>query len=151
MHSCLGTLAVTYKAVSMSLSNPLFLPWQQVPRVHYLRCPEVFSFIYLKLNLSLFAIECPLFFCYRIWRMTVLRPAYPLPSRFLNPQPTPPPQPFQPLTGRQHHSLPTLCVCILSRGTGPSVSPEDWISLPVDLTQASPVPMLPVLPSSGCS
>lgn len=56
---CPGILDVIYKAVSVSLSNPVFLLWQQVPKVHYLPCPEVLSFIYLKLNLLLFSIECP--------------------------------------------------------------------------------------------
>jgi len=67
VHLSPGILAAIYKAASMNLSNPLFLPWQQVPKVHYLLCPEVLSFIYLKLNLLLFSIECPSFLYYRIW------------------------------------------------------------------------------------
>lgn len=123
-HPRLGILAAIYKAIAMSLSNPLFLPWQQVPKVHYLPCPEVLSFICLKLNLSLFSIERPSFFHYRIWRTTVLRPAYPLPSGFPNPQPNPP-SAFS-TSAWQAAPSPTRAAChILSHATGPPFSLKD--------------------------
>lgn len=136
-----GILAAIYKAISMSLSNPLFLPWQQVPKVHYLPCPEVLSFICLKLNLSLFSIECPSFFHDRIWRMTVLRPAYPLPSGFPNPQPNPP-SAFS-TSAWQAAPSPTR--------DWSSFFTERLLSLPVDASQGSPAPGWLMVPSGGCS